>query len=238
MGVTTHRFETDDGAFDITVLHTGTVTRCVVFAAGHGGNPMRHLGLLQDFAGKGFLVVAPHFEMLASPVPTKVELTERGRRVALAMARYCPPDLPICGVGHSIGTVVLLVLAGATGSTLAGDELLFTAERRFDRLVLFTPPTDFFRRPGALTSVTVPIQVWAGSQDRITPPAQARFLKDALKDQAPVNLHVVEEAGHFTFMDELPPNTPDPHPARVDFLRLLATDTGRFLAGYGAGPQE
>ncbi len=126
---------------------------------------------------------------------------------------------------------MLLVLAGATGSTLTGEELVFAAERPFDRLVLFTPPTDFFRHPGALASVTTPMQVWAGGQDRITPPAQAAFLQDALKDQAHVDLHVVEEAGHFTFMDELPPNTPDPHPARADFLRSLAADTSRFLAG-------
>lgn len=230
MAPATSTFATTSGAFDVTVLRSGTGGRSLVFAAGRGGNPLRHAGLLQDFADRGFLVVAPHFDMLASPIPTPADLTERGRRLAAAIARHCPPDAPLCGVGHSLGAVVLLALAGARASTLTGADLVLPAGRPFHRLALFAPPTDFFRRPGALAAVTVPMQVWAGGQDRITPPAQAHFLAAALKDQAPVDLHVVDQAGHFSFMDDLPPDIADPHPARRAFLRSLAEDTGRFLA--------
>lgn len=225
----TERFESGEDRFDVTILKPRVSTASIVFAAGRGGNPTRHLGLLGNLADNGFFVVAPHSQMLESHAPTTSELVERGRGLAVAMNHYFPADLPVHGVGHSIGTVVLLVLAGATGSTIAGEELAFTAKRPFDRLVLFAPPTDFFRRPGALKAVTTPMQIWTGRQDRITPPVQAAFLQKALKNQTEVDLHVVEEAGHFTFMDVQPPDTLDPHPDRAVFLRSLATNTTRFL---------
>ncbi len=216
--------------FDVTVLQPASADRCVLFAAGRGGNPTRHLALMQTLAAHGALVIAPHFEMLASLAPTRDELMQRSQRLASAMNSYCPPDLPISGVGHSIGTVVLLTLAGAVASTLAGDQLTFKAERAFDRLVLFTPPTDFFRRPGALAAVTIALQVWAGGKDTITPPAHASFLKAALAGQAQVDILIVEQAGHFTFMNDLPPNVSDPHPDRSRFLQSLGEDVSRFLA--------
>jgi hypothetical protein len=219
-----------DDTFDVTILRPDTAVRCVLFAAGRGGNPRRHLRLLQTLATDGALVVAPHFEMLASSIPTEVELMRRCRRLALAADKYCVHHMPVSGVGHSIGTVVLLILAGAEASTFVGDRLTFGAERPFDRLVLFTPPTDFFRRPGALAPVKVPMQVWGGDKDTITPPGQISFLKEAMGSQADVDIHLVEDTGHFTFMDELPPNVTDPHPDRSSFLQSLGEEVSRFLA--------
>jgi pimeloyl-ACP methyl ester carboxylesterase len=228
--MTTRSIKIDGDIFDVTVLQPASAVRCVLFAAGRGGNPTRHLALMQTLAAHGASVIAPHFEMLASLVPAKAELMKRSQRLAAAMNSYCSPDLPISGVGHSIGTVLLLMLAGAVASTFAGDQLTFRAERAFDRLVLFTPPTDFFRRPGALAEVKIPLQVWAGGKDTITPPAQARFLKAALAGQTQVDIHIVEDAGHFTFMNDLPPNVSEPHPDRVPFLQSLGEQVSRFLA--------
>jgi len=230
MDSTTQRFEIGDGAFYVTRLKPEGSIGSIVFAAGRGGSPTRYAGLLQDFADRGFLVVAPHCDMLKSQVPTRADLADRGHKLTLAMIHFCPSALPLYGVGHSIGAMLLLVLAGAQGLTLSGEELAFSAERRFDRLALFTPPTDFFRRPGALSAVVTPMKIWAGGRDKITPPEQSFFLKNALRDQTEVELLVVEEAGHFAFMDELPPNIFEPHPARADFLRSLAADTSQFLS--------
>jgi pimeloyl-ACP methyl ester carboxylesterase len=219
----------NDPAFDVTILQAESAARCVLFAAGLGGNPSRHLGLLQSFAKHGISVVAPHFEMLASSIPTKAELLERNWRLTLAANKYCSPGMSIAGVGHSIGTVILLMQAGAEASTLAGDRLTFGGKRILDRLVLFAPPADFFRRPGSLTPVNVPIQVWAAGKDMITPPAQAIFLKEQLGGQTQIDVHVVEDAGHFTFMNELPPHVTDPHPDRNAFLLSLGDEVSRFL---------
>ena len=225
----TRSSQSSDGPFDVTVLQPTIAKRCVIFAAGRGGNPLRHFGLLQGLSNRNLLVIAPHFDMLRSGAPNREDLAGRVHRLTSTIEQHCPPDLPLCGLGHSIGTVVLLVKAGAVATTLAGEELADSSARAFSKLVLLAPPTDFFRRPGALASVATPIQVWSGGQDGITPPTHARFLKDALEGKAAVDLHVEQEAGHFTFMDELPPLVSDPHPARSRFLHSLAADASGFL---------
>lgn len=68
-----------------------------------------------------------------------------------------------------------------------------------------------------------------GDRDTITPPAQAAFLKDAIEGVVPVDIRVVEGAGHFTFMNELPPHVVDTHPDRAGLLRTLAGEVCRFL---------
>lgn len=215
--------------FQVTILQAKSATRCVLFSAGLGGNPLRHLGLLQIFARHGISVVAPHFDMLASSIPTKAELLVRSHRLTLAAKTYCQPGLPVAGVGHSIGTTLLMLLAGAEISTMAGDRLKSGETCILDRLVLFAPPTDFFRHLGALSLVNLPIQIWAAGKDTITPPEQAAFLRDEIGNQTQIDLHIVEEAGHFTFMNELPPHVTDPHPDRNAFLLSLGDKVSRFL---------
>ena len=110
-----------------------------------------------------------------------------------------------------------------------GDETISGSQVRFARLALFAPPTDFFRKPGALEPVRVPIRIWVGARDSLTPPAQAQFLQDALKSQVPIDICLDAEAGHFSYMDELPPNVTDPHPDRSAFRASLANDVGQFV---------
>jgi pimeloyl-ACP methyl ester carboxylesterase len=217
-------------AFSVTVIEANrTPNRVVLFAAGRGGNPSRHLPLLRSVAGLGCTVIAPHFDMLTSLIPTKEELDTRVRRIAASAAEYFKTGLPVVGMGHSIGTVTLLALAGGEARTLAGDLVTVGSKLKFDRLALFAPPTDFFRRPGALQSVRVPIRIWVGAKDTITPPAQAQFLKEVLELQGPIEICLDEEAGHFSYMDELPPNITDSHPDRSRFLASLANDVGQFV---------
>ena len=73
-----------------------------------------------------------------------------------------------------------------------------------------------------------PIAVWVGALDTMTPPTHASFVREALGARAPVDLHVVEGAGHFTFMHALPPHVVDPMPAREAFLADLAQAIGDF----------
>ena len=62
--------------------------------------------------------------------------------------------------------------------------------------------------------------VYAGAKDVITPPSQAKFLEEELGRDVPVELHVVEGADHFSFMDVLPPRV----------IHVLS-DRDRFLTG-------
>jgi pimeloyl-ACP methyl ester carboxylesterase len=215
--------------YTVTLIEAEHPTRVGLFAVGRGGNPLRHLPLLQAVAKQGCTVVAPHFEMLSSTIPTKAELDLRIGRLEASAMRYAQATRPIVGIGHSIGAVTLLALAGGEGETRDGQRLAFGSEWKFSRLALLAPPTDFFRRPGALRTVRVPIRIWAGRKDTITPPDQALFLKEALESQTIIDVVVNENAGHFTYMNEPPPQFPEPHPDRHAFLTALADEVTEFV---------
>lgn len=225
----THRIALHDeaGTFTVTLVEPPRPERLVLFAVGAGGDPARHMPLLAALAGIGSLVVAPHFDRLASPAPTDEELRLRGGRLALASrhaAAGAGAGLPLAGVGHSIGATMLLALAGARVWTRREAPLVVAADVRLERLALLTPATGFFQAPGALDDVRVPVAVWAGGADTITPPDQAAFLERALGARVPVRLRVLAEAGHFSFMDVLPPDRTDPVADREAFLAGLHAD--------------
>ena len=215
--------------FEVTILEAAEPSHVVLFSVGAGGNPERHLPLLKTLADHGCSVAAPHFERLVSLIPTESDLLLRARRLRLALDYVMRPGHPVAGVGHSIGATMLLALAGAQAWTRAGQCVSITPDKRFDRLVLLAPATDFFRVPGALDGVRLPILAWAGTKDEITPPAQAEFLNNAIKAPATVEVHIVESAGHFTFMNDPPPHTTDPLPNRDAFLADLAGTVCRFV---------
>ncbi|MDF5726079.1 MAG: hypothetical protein PUP91_37680 [Rhizonema sp. PD37] len=181
--------------------------------------------LLQSVVSHGCTIVAPHFAILTSSAPTKEELDARIRRLELAANGYVRVDQS----GHSIGVVTLLALAGGEAQTLSGHRVVSGSKWKFERLALFAPPTDFFRHPGALKSVDVRLHIRAGGKDTITPPAQALALMKILAHQTQVELCLDEDAGHFTYMDELPPHVVDPQPERNAFLSALAEDVAQFV---------
>jgi pimeloyl-ACP methyl ester carboxylesterase len=219
------------GSFEVALLEAAQPRAVVLFAVGSGGNPERHLPLLTSLQEGGLTVVAPYFERLLSPMPTEANLLTRARRLRLALDQVAQSPLPTAGVGHSIGATMLLALAGGQVWMSERTRLNGVPEARFQRLVLMAPATDFFRAPGALDAVKIPIQVWAATKDVITPPAQATFLSQALSDRTAVDLHVVEAADHFSFMNVRPPQITESLPDRDAFLAALAVKVGQFLAG-------
>jgi hypothetical protein len=220
----------ETGTFDVTVGEVARSSRAVLFAVGAGGNPERHAPLLEALVESGCSVVAPHFERLVSPNPTDDELLLRARRLTFASHIAARADTPIAGVGHSIGATVLLALAGGQVWTRPGQPLPIVPDDRIDRLALMAPATGFFLGPGALNGVRTTLAVWVGALDTITPPDQAEFLKTALDPRVRVDLQVLEGAGHFSFMNVLPPHVTDPLPDRQNFLDRLQSDVCRFTA--------
>lgn len=216
-------------SFEVTVFEATPPSVIVLFAVGRGGNPDRHLPLLRCLFDQGCTVVAPHFERLLSPTPSERDLLLRGRRLSLALDTVARPGLLVAGVGHSIGATMLLALAGGQVWLRSGRCLPTITDARLDRLVLFAPATGFFQCPGALDAVRTPIRAWVGTNDVITPPAQTNFLKEGLGDRVSVEVKVVDGAGHFSFMNELPPQISDPLPNREAFLDSLAADLGAFV---------
>jgi pimeloyl-ACP methyl ester carboxylesterase len=217
-------------SFDVALFEAAAPSAAVLFAVGGGGNPERHLPLLMSLQERGCTVAAPYFERLVTPVPTEADLLIRARRLHLALAQIAQPRLPTTGVGHSIGATMLLALAGGQAWMRDRTRLDIASEPRLARLVLMAPATDFFRAPGALEAVGLPIQVWAAAKDVITPPAQAEFLRQALADRVAIDLHVVEDADHFSFINVRPPQTSESLPNREAFLAELAANVIRFVA--------
>lgn len=217
--------------FDVTVLEAATPFRVVLFGVGGGGDPERHLPLLMCLAERGCTVVAPHFERLMSPVVTDSDLLLRARRLRLALDAFARPGIMVAGVGHSIGATTLLALAGGQVWMRPGHCLSITPDGRLDRLALMTPATGFFQAPGALDAVATPILAWAGTNDTITPPAQAEFLKHALGPRVPIEVRLVPGAGHFSFLNKPPPGIVEPLADREAFLSSLAIDICHFVAG-------
>jgi pimeloyl-ACP methyl ester carboxylesterase len=219
------------GSFEVTVIAAAAPSCVVLFAVGGGGNPDRHRPLLTALAESGCTVVAPHFERMVTPELGAELLLLRARRLHLARDAAAPSGLSVAGVGHSIGCALLLALAGAQMWTRERQRLAIASCPRLDRLVLLAPATGFFQAPGALGAVRTPILAWVGRQDTITPPAQADYLKQALAPRVPVDLRLVEGAGHFSFMNELPPAVTDSLADRAAFLGALTTEVARFVTG-------
>ncbi|MFO1068671.1 MAG: hypothetical protein U1E14_09125 [Geminicoccaceae bacterium] len=207
--------------------------RCIVlFAAGRGGDPQRHRPLLETLRARGCTVVAPRLALLPSPVPTGPELAARVDGLGTAADRHADAGLPLVGVGHSLGAVALLVLAGAEARTLAG-EAVTAVPRPIDRLLLLAPPAGFLLHPGALDAVSARVLIRVGGADTVTPPAQAALLRDRLARHVPAGLRLDPAAGHFSYMDELPPGVADAQPGRAAFLAALADDVARFATDSG-----
>jgi pimeloyl-ACP methyl ester carboxylesterase len=220
---------TDDGmTFEALMLNANRPTRLVLFAAGSGGNPERHLALLNSLVENGCTVIAPYFERLVSPSPNASDLVLRVRRMQIAFDQIADPNLPAVGIGHSIGATLLLAMAGGEMWMRASERLPIKCETRLKKLVLFAPPTGFFQAPNALNAIQIPLQAWAGTLDSITPQNQIEFLRNNLPTQVSLDLNIIEGAGHFSFMNTLPPQMNDCMENREPFLKSLAVDVCRF----------
>jgi pimeloyl-ACP methyl ester carboxylesterase len=213
---------------DILTLGPTRPERVVLFATGAGGDPQRYRPLLDHLAAHGCRVVAPHFERMAGREATTAELVARPAGLIEALHREASPDAPVVAVGHSIGGWAALCLAGATPWERDGTPLAVPREPRVSRLALYAPATGWFAAPGALAAVTAPMLVYAAELDTVTPVDQAILLKSAPAD---VDLRIVANAGHFSFMNSPPPDLADDGDAfdRDQFLRDLAQATLEFV---------
>jgi pimeloyl-ACP methyl ester carboxylesterase len=156
-----------------------------------------------------------------------VDLVARPSGLIEALRGSAPPNVPVVPVGHSIGAWAALCLAGATPWGADGQPIDVPREPRVCRLALYAPATGWFRAPGALDAVTVPMLVYAGELDAVTPVAEAIHLKTA---PAQVDVRIVAKAGHFSFMNVPPPGTAeDPSFDRDQFLTRLADATTDFV---------
>lgn len=177
----------------------------------------------------GCTVIAPYFERILSPQPNLDELQLRVAILHGALRAIRESNLPIIGIGHSIGAALILALAGGQMWMHEGQSLPVVREDCLKKLVLFAPPTGFFQAPRSLIQVQAAVQVWVGSVDKITPPQQVEVLKAERSAEGIFEIHIVEGAGHFSFMNTLPPNIDDPMKDRGAFLADLGSEICKFV---------
>ncbi|MEU0881836.1 hypothetical protein ABZ345_24755 [Lentzea sp. NPDC005914] len=195
----------------------------VLFAVGGGGDPERHRPLLDALADRGLRVIAPRFDRLMPQAATE-ELLVRPRGLVEALDGT---DGEVVVIGHSIGAWAALCLAGAVPWGRDRQPIEVPREPRISRLVLFAPAAGWFAAPGALDAVDVPMLVFAGTGDTVTPVSQAELLLGA---PGPVDLRVVPGAGHFSFLHTLPPGVAEePGFDRERFLAGMVEETLEFV---------
>ncbi len=219
----------DGNALNTTHFNAINPVCQVLFAVGSGGNPERHLPLLTFLSENNCSVIAPHFDRLVSPETSVDDLLLRAGNLKFALDHVFDPNLPVFGIGHSIGATLLLALAGGHLWMKNGERLVIPRDERIQKLVLFAPPTGYFQAPHALDSIQVPVQAWIGSRDAITPPEQIEFLRQSLSSRLPFDHRLVEGAGHFSFMNTLPPQVVDSIAKREDFLMWLGQEVLSFI---------
>jgi predicted dienelactone hydrolase len=216
-------------SFYISVHEAEKNSPVVLFAVGSGGQPERHSTLLEKLVESGCTIIAPHFELLVSPYPKEDELTLRARRLSLALDAFSQSGAIVAGVGHSIGAATLLALAGAKMWLGSGQQVSITPEKRLARLALLAPPTGFFQAPEALDAVNSLMLVWVGSEDKITPPEQSKWLAQGISGSQTVDLRIANGAGHFSFMDLAPPNTVEPLANKLEFIKRYSSEVSKFI---------
>ena len=227
--VRTEMIEDAGEPFEVTFIDVPEPRASVLFGVGAGGDPHRHLPLLMTLAEQGCSVATPHFERMKSLVPTVAELESRARRHQLAFNEIARPGIPAAGVGHSIGAAMMVMLAGGVAWTMPGQPACVPADDRLQRLALMAPAADFFRGPGALDEVRASICAWVGAKDSMTPPDGAYAMKSRLDGRADMDLRLIADAGHFSYMNVPPPHATETLPDRDAFLRQLADDVGDFV---------
>lgn len=214
-------------SFEVATIHSDLAERVVLFAAGAGGDPARHGPLLELLAAKGCSVIAPRFERFTSPMVTEAQLVLRARRLQLALGALAPDDARVVGVGHSIGAMLLLAMAGAQPWMGPDRPLALARDARLEAVAMLAPAAGYFAAPGALAAVSARVAVWAGQLDTTAPPAGLAFLSRELGPRC--ELHSVEGADHYSFMNVRPPPSPvDPLPDPAAFHRALAEAVAEF----------
>ncbi len=243
----------------------GDALPLVVVSHGNGGSPWVYRDLAAHLAQAGFVVALiehPGNNRHDSSLEhTVANLENRPRHVRLAVdAAFADalvgPHLRRGGVGvvgHSIGAYTALAVAGGRPSAFAhetadGQSRAVDVERdaRVAALVLLAPAAGWFVADGALADVDLPILLYAGDRDDITPPLHAEIITSGVKDPRRVDARVVAGGGHFAFLTPFPPEMrradfPPAHDPpgfdRAAFLPTMNAEVTAFLKRE-LGPRE
>ena len=210
----------------------------VVISHGRGSWNLLHRRLAAHLARNGFVVAMPVHpgdnREDQSLTDTPANLFARPRHLG-AVVDHVLADPELGGallpdrigvIGHSLGGYTALAFAGAVPTTLPDEEpdgtthpLAVASDPRVAALVLLAPAAAWFREPGALDAVAVPVLMMSGDRDEITTAWHAGLVEKGLGGAAPLEHRLVAGAGHFSFLSPYPPEMIGPDAPRRSIPR-------------------
>lgn len=218
---------------------------------GAGGSHLLYRETATHLACAGWIVVCPEAPRDnrndRSLAHTDASVTNRCRQLTQALdtllgdARLAASaDAARVGlVGHSLGGCAALALAGGQPWSRERQPIPVQSDPRFKAAVLLAPATGYYRGPGALDRVSIPLLVLAGEKDDITPADDIQQTLRPLLALPTAEFVVVQGAGHYSFLSPFPAalRRPDFAPAldpegfdRTRFQRELPGIIETFLA--------
>lgn len=251
------------GPYAVSVAMDGPVEAgtfpLVIVSHGSGGSPLTHRVLAAGLARQGFVVVLPEHpgnnrdnNELAG---THTLLADRPRQArygidwayadATLRAHLIPDTVAV--VGHSLGGYTALAVAGGRPWAAPHEapdrqphQVPVTPDARVRALVLLAPATPWFMAPGALEAVRVPMLVFMGEKDEMTPAWHAEVVKRGVPAGTLIDHRTVANAGHYSFLSPFPaertstafpPSQDPPGFDRALFHEELSAEVGAFLRG-------
>lgn len=229
----------------------------VVISHGTGGSHLLYRTVASHLARHGYVVVMPEHprnnrndNTLGG---TAAILANRPRHVRVVMDWAFSPDGfegrlepgSAAVVGHSLGGYTALALAGGVPTSFPNEwpdrvvpPITVTPDARVRALVLLAPATPWFKDPGALSQVHVPVLMLTGEKDGDAPAWFGEIVARGLPGAGQLTHVVVPNAGHYSFLAPFPPAMVSPsfRPSqdppgfdRAAFHERLSEDVLTFL---------
>ncbi len=184
----------------------------VLVSHGGGSSPLLLRPYAEYLARRGYIAAMPqhHGDHRgdSSLSNSRKNLQLRPRHICLTLDWLCSDSrlgrhvsrAGVAVLGHSMGGYTALAAAGAQPWWSPEEAVPVTADARVKILVLMAPATAWFVAPGALQNVHVPLLLYAGGRDTITPRWQAQLLLDCVPEPGKVELRMADQAGHYSFL--------------------------------------
>ncbi|WP_214483668.1 alpha/beta fold hydrolase [Bacillus sp. SM2101] len=199
------------------------VFKLVLISHGTGGSPLVYRTIASYLARKGFVVGMiehPFNNINDNTLEGTVDnLTIRPKHISMAIdwffnnenfSKILKPD-SVSVIGHSMGGYTALAAAGGVPTSFPYESsdgkvhlVNVTPDYRIKSLVLLAPASVWFKDKGALDDINIPILMYVGEKDQITPSFHADIILNGIPDSTTILHKIVKNAGHFSFLSPFP----------------------------------